>query len=115
MECPNIDRVEFDEESREAIADIRNRVKLSKMLAGAAALGTVAVIFTSRRVPLVAEEIRKTDFETFAEAIHSIPDISHAVVEREAGLQYLRVFKENDQSQMAFWRAIYQGCQINEE
>ena len=115
MECPDIENLEFDEESRQAINRIRGMERVADSLAVALTAGQLATIFNSRNSLKISRNISSSDWELYAEAMRSVPDIAQAQIEKVAVDQQLRSADEEKWRQRDFWAAIYQGCQIDDE
>lgn len=110
--CPAIHGLKLDAKSRTGIERIRKIQKLSNTLAGSVALSSMGSIFAGSGPIESAYNITQHDWKLWADAMGAIPGIARNRIRQEAQLQYLDHL--SDLRQQQFWKAIDQGCRIDE-
>jgi len=110
MKCPELKNLKLDKESRDAIKRMRRTKAIADRLATALSVGQIATIFTSKNPLMVSYNISKTDWELYAEAMHSVPKITKTRMRKIAEKQWLRNQNEGNFKQVRFWEAVQNGC-----
>jgi hypothetical protein len=112
MDCPVIPNLKLDARSKGGIERIRKIQSLSNSLAKSLGFGSMANIFVGNGAPQAAYNITQQDWELLAKSLTAVPAIARNRIKQEAALQYLDHL--NDQKQSKFWKAIEQGCKIEQ-
>jgi len=75
MACVNINRIEFDQDSRIALNEIHTKLKLFKYLKVSMVGGTLITILTERNIKAVHSNIKTTDFLELYKALSAVADV----------------------------------------
>ncbi len=109
MACVNINRIEFDQESRRALNEIRTKLKLFKYLKVSMVGGTLMTILTGKNLKVVHTNIKTTDFQALGQALVGVASVQKRELQQIARLQLLfRVPSIN----RSFWEGIEDGCKL---
>jgi len=108
MKCTSIHSVTFNQESVEAIREIRRKRQLLNSLAVVMPVGAMTNIFLGNGALKSAYNISQTDFTTLAKAIHGLPAIHRKVIRDIAAMQAL----SHSGKESLFWRGVTDGCSI---
>ncbi|VAW96029.1 hypothetical protein MNBD_GAMMA22-830 [hydrothermal vent metagenome] len=109
MACVNINRIEFDQDSRRALNEIRTKLKLYKYLKSSMVGGTLLVILSGKDLKSVYTNIKTTDFQALGQALNAIAGIQKRELHRIAALQVMERVPSINRS---FWEGIENGCKI---
>lgn len=108
MQCISINNITFDQDSLDAIREIRKKRQLLATLSVAMPVGTMANIFLGNGVLKSSYNITQTDFTTLAQAVRGLPAIQRKIIRDIAAMQALSHFGKESM----FWRGIADGCNI---
>ncbi len=107
MACVNINRIEFDQESRRALNEIHTKLKLYKYLKVAMIGGTLVTILSGRNLKSIHTNIKTTDFIALAQALSGAAEMQKSQLHQIAALQVLNRVPSVNRS---FWEGIASGC-----
>lgn len=109
--CENIVGLQLDSESTAAIERIKRRNQAGQLLAMALSAGVLNSIFTKSNAGNVAWNISQTDWQLYAQAMRSIPDITRNAIRNDAQQMQLTYNMRNNRKLEKFWEGIANGCQ----
>jgi len=109
MQCIPIYGLNFDQESVNAIKDIKRRNELFLVLSRVMPFRTMANIFLGNGALQSAYNISQTDFETLAKAIAALPALQRKIIHDIAAMQFLT----HSGRESKFWKGVADGCGLN--
>lgn len=113
MECIPIIGLVFDQQSIDAIEDIKRRNDLFITLSKVMTHGVLFNIFAGKGKGsglAIAHNITQTDFEMLAKALKAMPVIQRRVIQKiaeEQAIYHMPKYKEK-----MFWIGVSEGCGI---
>lgn len=113
--CKAIPGLVLDEYSLQHIRLIRARAGLTSYMGVALAGGFVMQMFTKSTVLATANNIRKSDWDLFFQAMGGLPDLTQRIIKDHAVaavLHYHFSGGKRDPKIIAFWTSIDNGCKI---
>lgn len=114
MECIPINGLVFDQQSIDAIEDIKRRNDLFIILSKVMTYGTFFTIFAGKGSKgsglMTAHNIKQSDFEMLAKALKGMPLIQRKIIQ-DIALRQVILHMSKHKERM-FWTGIAEGCSV---
>ncbi len=107
MACPDISMLRFSHSGEAAIKRIKQIQGAANALSSVLTGSVLLEIFAGNRVLGSANNIRKKDWETWAEAMRAVPNVVSRQINFIAQEQLMQPLATDEKE---FWEAVLDGC-----